>query len=146
MLESDDHFLLGVDLVKDIPTMVAAYNDSAGVTTEFTRNILRVVNRELTADFDVDAFEHVAHWNEDLACMEAWLRATRSMTVHVRDIGLTVEVAQGEMIHTEVSCKFTRQSVETMFADAGFKTDGWFTDPAGRFALALARPVARYHP
>lgn len=141
MLQPDDHFLLGVDLVKDIPTMVAAYNDSAGVTAEFTRNVLRVVNGELNADFDVEAFEHVPCWNEELACMEAWLRASRPMTVHVRGIGLTVELAEGEMIHTEVSCKFTRDGVEAMFAEARFETDGWFTDRAGRFALALARPA-----
>ena len=140
MLEAGDHFLLGIDLVKDADTLVAAYNDAAGVTAAFTRNILTVLNRELDADFDVAAFTHRPVWNPTDACMEAWLEAERDMTVSVSALGLTVNVQAGERIHTEVSCKFTRETVTAMFAGSGMEVDGWFTDPDNRFAMVLARP------
>ncbi len=139
ILQPGDHFLLGVDLVKDVDTMVAAYNDSTGVTAEFTKNILHVVNRELGADFPVEVFEHVPRWNPTLAGMEAWLRASRAVTVRVVALNMEIEIDSGEMIHTEVSCKFTQQSVVEMLAGTGMVARGWFTDPAGRFALVLAR-------
>ena len=141
MLAPGDHFLLGIDLVKDEETLIAAYDDAAGVTAAFTRNILDVVNRELDADFDVEAFRHVPLWNPELACMEAWLEATRPMRIHVRDLNLDVDIAEGERIHTEVSCKFTRASAGEMFTGSGMDVVAWFTDADHRFAVVLATPA-----
>lgn len=143
MLSPEDHFLLGVDLVKDVPTMVAAYDDAAGVTEAFTKNILTVVNRELDADFDVTRFDHVPVWNEAEERMEAWLRATEAMEIKIHDLNLAVHVEAGEEIFTEVSCKFTRDSVERMFAGSGLEIAGWLTDPDDRFALVVAKPSQR---
>lgn len=103
-LEVGDWLLLGTDLVKDPSVIVPAYDDAAGVTAEFNRNVLYVINRELGADFDPEAFEHVAHWDPDREWIEMRLRATRPMRVRVLD--LTVEFAAGEELRTEVSAKF----------------------------------------
>jgi L-histidine N-alpha-methyltransferase len=142
-LEPGDWLLLGTDLVKDPAVLVAAYDDPAGVTAEFNRNVLHVLNRELGADFDADAFGHVALWDSRQEWIEMRLRARRAMRVHVRELGLTVDFAAGEDLHTEVSAKFRREGVAAELADAGFVARRWWTDNAGRFAQTLAEAVAR---
>ena len=141
VLNAGEWLLLGTDLVKDPGTLVRAYDDAAGVTAEFNRNVLRVLNRELNADFDVDAFEHLSVWDTDREWIEMRLRATRPMRVHVRDLDLTVEFADGEQMRTEVSAKFRQDGVRAELADSGFELVSWLTDSAGRFALSLARAV-----
>ncbi len=141
MLEPGDRFLLGVDLVKDAAMMVAAYDDSAGITAGFTRNILAVVNRELGSDFDPDAFVHRPVWNSMASRMEAWLEASRPMRVSIADLDLTVELEEGERIHTEVSCKFTRSGLVSELGRAGLTIEDWYTDDRAWFGLALIQPV-----
>jgi L-histidine N-alpha-methyltransferase len=136
-LDTNEWFLLGADLVKDEATLVAAYDDAAGVTAEFNRNVLRVLNRELGADFDVDGFDHVAVWDARNEWMQMGLRATRPMTVHVLD--LTVSFAAGEQLRTEISAKFRREGLDRELHRAGFTLHRWWTDPENRFAVALAR-------
>ena len=140
-LGPDDTFLLGTDLVKDPVRLVAAYDDTAGVTAAFNRNVLHVVNRALHADFDPEAFVHVARWDPDEEWIEMWLRTDVGGTVHVRDLDLVVTLAPGEAIRTEISAKFRRDRVEAELGAAGLVVDGWWTDPAGDFALSLARPA-----
>ncbi len=139
-LDDGDALLLGVDLVKDVPTMVAAYDDTAGVTARFTKNVLDVVNRELNADFPTDEFTHVPRWNAEESRMEAWLRADRDMDVHIRALDMTVPIAAGEEIHTEVSCKFTREGITAELGAVGLGPVAWYTDRAERFGLVVARP------
>jgi len=136
-LDDGDSFLLGVDLVKDEATMIAAYNDAAGVSAEFNLNILRVVNRELDGDIPIEAFEHVTRFDRQFSCMAQSLRATREVVADIRALDLAVTFHAGEEIHTEVSCKFTREGVEGDFAAAGMHLDEWLTDSTERFALAL---------
>ena len=140
-LEPGDWLLLGTDLVKDPGVLVAAYDDAAGVTAEFNRNVLHVLNRELGADFDPDAFRHVALWDTEREWIEMRLRALRPMRVRVPALDLTVDFAEGEDLHTEVSAKFRREGVERELAAAGFAARHWWTDPAGRFAETLAEAV-----
>jgi L-histidine N-alpha-methyltransferase len=137
----NDTFLLGTDLVKDVGRMLRAYDDAAGVTAQFNRNVLAVVNRELHADFDVDAFEHVALWNEDEEWIEMRLRAARPQTVTVADLDLTVEFDAGETMHTEISAKFRPAGVAAELRAAGMELVELWTDPAGDFGLTLARPA-----
>ncbi len=139
MLGPEDSLLLGTDLVKDTARLEAAYNDSAGVTAEFNKNVLAVLNRELGADFDLAAFEHVARFDEDEAWMDIGLRSTVDQTIRVDGLDLTVRFAAGERMRTEISAKFTRERLEQIYGDAGLELRGWFTDPAGDFALSLAR-------
>jgi L-histidine N-alpha-methyltransferase len=139
VLNAGEWLLLGTDLVKDRDTLVRAYDDAAGVTGEFNRNVLRVLNRELDADFDVDAFAHVARWDTEREWIEMRLRATRAMRVRVADLDLTVDFAEGEELRTEVSAKFRREGVRSELADSGFELVSWLTDADGRFALSLAR-------
>jgi L-histidine N-alpha-methyltransferase len=141
LLAPDDAFLIGLDLVKDRAQLVAAYDDSAGVTADFNRNVLRVINRELLAGFDVDAFAHVALWNEEESRIEMHLRALRAMEVEIPLAEMSVSFAEGETLRTEISCKFTRDSGEAMLADAAMRVVRWHTDPQQRFALALALPT-----
>jgi len=136
-----DHFLLGTDLIKDKATLDAAYDDAAGVTAEFNRNILCVLNDRLGAAFDPADFDHVAFYDVDRERVEMHLRARRALRVRVADLGLDVGFERGETVRTEVSCKYTRATVESMLADAGLEPEGWFTDAAGRFALSLSRPA-----
>jgi L-histidine N-alpha-methyltransferase len=137
VLEPGEWLLLGTDLVKDPATLVAAYDDAAGVTAEFDKNVLRVINRQLGADFDVDAFEHVAIWDADNEWIEMHLRATRAMRVLIPEIHLDVTFAEGEEISTEISAKFHRPGVETELGKAGFTPAAWWTDTESRFALSL---------
>ncbi len=136
-----DAFLLGTDLVKNPDVLVAAYDDAAGVTAEFNRNVLRVLNRELGADFDADGFTHVARWDAEREWIEMRLRADRAYTVKVPALDLVLELAAGEEIRTEISAKFRREGVAGELAAAGFALRRWWTDRAGRFALSLAVPV-----
>jgi len=138
VLQPGDTLLLGTDLVKDADRLVRAYDDSAGVTAKFNRNVLAVVNRELDADFDVEAFQHVARWNVDEERIEMWLRASASQHVSIPDLELAVDFAAGEEMLTEVSCKFRSDAVAAELADAGLQRTHWWTDPAGDFGLSLA--------
>jgi L-histidine N-alpha-methyltransferase len=137
-LQPGDSLLLGTDLVKDVGRLVRAYDDSAGVTAKFNRNVLAVVNRELDADFDLDAFEHVARWNAEEERIEMWLRATSAQRVHIAALDLAVEFAADEEMLTEVSCKFRPDGVEAELAAAGLHRTHWWTDPAGDFGLSLS--------
>jgi L-histidine N-alpha-methyltransferase len=138
---SADRLLLGTDLVKDVATIEAAYNDTEGVTAEFNTNVLRVLNRELDADFDVDAFEHVAFFDHDREWIEMRLRAQRRMDVHVAALDLDVAFAAREEMRTEISAKFTPERLRGDLAAAGLEPVEVMTDPDGLFALSLsARP------
>jgi L-histidine Nalpha-methyltransferase len=138
VLQPGDMLLLGTDLVKDSGRLVRAYDDAAGVTAEFNRNVLAVINRELSADFDLAAFEHVARWNPDQQRIEMWLRTGAAQQVHIDELDLTVEFGAGEEMLTEVSCKFTPAGVDAELAAAGLTRTHWWTDPAGDFGLSLA--------
>ena len=131
-LRPGDTFLLGTDLVKDPKRLQRAYDDAAGVTADFNRNVLRVVNRELDADFAVDEFQHVAVWNAASEWIEMRLRSVREQQVTIRDLGLTVSFAAGEEMRTEISAKFRRDNVEAELAAAGLKTLQFWTDPRRR--------------
>jgi L-histidine N-alpha-methyltransferase len=137
-LQPGDTLLLGTDLVKDTDRLVRAYDDSAGVTARFNRNVLAVVNRELDADFALDAFEHVARWNTGGERIEMWLRADTAQRVTVNALDLTVDFAAGEEMLTEVSCKFRPEGVAAELADAGLRRTHWWTDDAGDFGLSLS--------
>jgi L-histidine N-alpha-methyltransferase len=138
LLGPRDRLLLGTDLVKDPRVIEAAYDDSAGVTAEFNRNVLRVINRELDADFSPEAFEHIAFFDRKHEWIEMRLRSQRPCTVLVGDLGLRVDFAAGEELRTEISAKFTRARVEEDFHAAGLELDAWYTDPDELFALSLA--------
>jgi L-histidine N-alpha-methyltransferase len=141
LLGADDHFLLGIDLVKSPCVLHAAYDDAAGVTAKFNRNILRVINARLGADFDADAFGHYARWDAEERRVEMHLVAPTDHAVCVRDLDMIVRFEAGETIWTESSYKFTRASVDAMLAAAGLRLARWDTD--GAFALALAAPARR---
>ena len=137
-LEPGDGLLLGTDLVKDVDRIVHAYDDSAGVTAQFNKNVLAVVNRELDAGFDLDAFDHVARWNADEERIEMWLRASTPQRVRVGGLDMTVDFAAGEEMLTEVSCKFRADAVADELAAVGLRRTNWWTDQAGDFGLSLA--------
>jgi L-histidine N-alpha-methyltransferase len=137
-LEPGEHLLLGTDLVKDRGRLVNAYDDAAGVTAEFNRNVLHVINDALDADFRPDRFDHVALWNDDEEWIEMRLRSRGAQHVVVRDLDLAVTFADGEEMRTEISAKFRRERVETELAAAGFELERWWTDRAGDFALSLS--------
>ncbi|GAA1260463.1 L-histidine N(alpha)-methyltransferase [Pseudonocardia aurantiaca] len=140
-LRPGEQFLLGTGLVTDPDLLVAAYDDSAGVTAEFNRNVLRVLNRELGADFDIDAFAHKALWDPDHEWIEMRLVAGRAMTVTLPAVDMTVRFAAGEEMCTEVSAKFRLPGVRALLADAGFDTIRSWTDQQERMALTLATAV-----
>jgi L-histidine N-alpha-methyltransferase len=140
-LGPDDALLLGTDLVKDVARLEAAYDDDAGVTAEFNRNVLHVVNRELDADFDPDAFVHVARFDREEEWIEMHLRAPHALTARVEALGLEVQFAAGEEMRTEISAKFRRERVEAELEAAGLALTEWWTDPDGDFALSLSRPA-----
>jgi L-histidine N-alpha-methyltransferase len=141
VLEPGEHLLLGTDLVKDPHVLVPAYDDAEGVTAEFNRNVLRVVNGSLGADFDLEGFAHVALWDADHEWIEMRLRARWPMRVTIPGVGLVVDFATGEEVRTEVSAKFRREGVQRELAEAGFALDHWWTDRDGLFAVSLARAV-----
>lgn len=140
-LEPGDALLLGTDLVKDPARVIAAYDDSAGVTAEFNRNVLRVINRALAADFEPDAFDHLAQFDRDEEWIEMYLVSRRSMVVRIAGLGLSVSFAAGERLRTEISAKFRRERLESELAGAGLHVTGWWTDPAGDYALSLSVPA-----
>ena len=136
-----EQLLLGAALVTDPAVLVAAYDDAAGVTAEFNRNVLHVLNRELHADLDVDTFAHVARWDVEREWIEMRLRAGRAMAVTVRDLGLVVEFAAGEELRTEVSGKFRLPGLAAELDATGFAPVRTWTDPLDRFALTLSTAV-----
>jgi L-histidine Nalpha-methyltransferase len=138
LLGPRDRLLLGTDLVKDPAVIEAAYDDAEGVTAEFNRNMLHVINRELDADFSPSGFDHIAFFDRRHEWIEMRLRSQRPCTVLVADLGLRVEFAAGEELRTEISAKFTRARVEEDFHAAGLVLDTWYTDPDELFALSLA--------
>jgi L-histidine N-alpha-methyltransferase len=141
LLGPDDHLLLGTDLIKDRARLEAAYDDSAGVTSEFNKNVLEVLNRELGADFDLDAFEHVARYDAEAERMDIRLRSLADQGVRLDGLDLDVTFAAGEEMRTEISTKFTRERLESVYCGAGLELRGWFTDAAGDYALSLAAPA-----
>jgi L-histidine N-alpha-methyltransferase len=138
LLRPEDHLLLGAELVKDPTRIEAAYNDGRGLTAEFNRNVLRVINRELAADFSPDAFDYVAFFDRRQEWVEMRLRARPPCTVLIEDIGLRVDFAAGEELRTEISAKFTHSRVEADLTAARLLLDRWYTDREGRFAVSLA--------
>jgi L-histidine N-alpha-methyltransferase len=141
VLDPSDRFLLATDLVKDTGRLVAAYDDARGVTAEFNRNLLHVLNRELDADFVPERFAHVAAWDSDEQWIEMRLRATEGMSVRLSAIDMTVEFAAGEEMRTEISAKFTLERVRSELAAAGLEVTGQWTDPDCDYLLTLARPA-----
>ena len=139
MLRPDGHLLLGTDLVKDPRVIEAAYNDSAGVTAQFNLNVLHVVNRELGANFDIDAFEHVAFFDREREWIEMRLRAREAQHVRVEALDLEVDFAAREEMRTEISAKFTPERLRGDLASAGLELVEVFTDPEALFAVSLAR-------
>ena len=142
LMDPDDRLLIGTDLVKDRSVLEAAYNDSQGVTAEFNRNVLRVVNDGLGANFAPEAFEHVAFFDEANSWIEMRLRANGAQSVRIEGADLEVTFRDGDEIRTEISAKFTQQAVEQELAAAGLGLENFFTDDGGLFGLALARPEA----
>lgn len=140
-LLATDAFLVGFDLVKDRGRLVAAYDDARGVTAEFNRNVLLVLNRELSADFEPTAFRHRAIWNEAESRIEMHLVSSRRQTVTLPDLGMRLDFEAGESIRTELSHKYTRASATALLAEGGFRVERWEMDSQGWFALALARPA-----
>ena len=140
LMDRDDRLLLGVDLVKDTSLLEAAYNDAGGVTAEFNRNILRVVNRGLDGDFEPGAFRHHAYYDPEACRVEMHLVAERPQTVRLNALDLTVEMSAGESIWTESCYKFSHESTETMLREAGMGLERWYTDGDEAYALALAAP------
>jgi L-histidine N-alpha-methyltransferase len=137
-LAPGDSVLLGTDLVKDVDRLVAAYDDAAGVTAAFNRNVLAVVNRELGADFAPERFAHVAVFDPDNEWIEMRLRADAAHEVRVAELDLVVGFDTGEEMRTEISAKFRREGVESELAAAGLGLSRWWTDPDGDFALSLS--------
>lgn len=141
ILEEGDHFLLGTDLVKDVDRLVAAYDDGDGVTAAFNKNVLRILNRDLDADFDLARWRHRATWNRDEEWIEMHLVSTVDQTVTIDALGLTADFATGEHIRSEVSAKFRPDGIDAELAAAGLVTvERWFDD-AGDYAVTLSRPA-----
>ncbi len=138
-LKTGDSFLLGVDLVKDKATLLNAYDDAAGVTAAFNRNLLVRLNSELDADFDPEAFEHCALWNSARSRMEMHLSSRVSQRVRLESLNLTVDFVRGETIHTENSYKYRPGLAEAMLSEAGFAPEATWTDNRGWFAVCLGR-------
>jgi len=139
-MSSDDSLLLGTDLVKDPTRLVAAYDDAAGVTADFNRNVLHVLNEQLGGDFDPGNFSHVALWNEDEQWIEMRLRAQESAEVSLAGAGLTVRFDEGEDLLTEISAKFTPERVERELSEAGFVLEEMWGAEDGEFLLSLSHP------
>ncbi|WP_175408441.1 L-histidine N(alpha)-methyltransferase [Streptomyces sp. TRM64462] len=141
LLEPGDALLLGTDLVKDEATLVAAYDDAAGVTAAFNKNVLSVLARELGADGDPDDFDHVAVWDAEHEWIEMRLRARHALTVKIPELGLAIPFEAGEEMRTEVSAKFRQEGVRKELSAAGLELTRWWTDEKGWFGLSLATAV-----
>ncbi len=141
LLGPQDHLLMGTDLVKDPGVLEAAYDDEQGVTAEFNRNVLSVLNRELQADFDPDDFDHIALFDAEHEWIEMRLRSRREHTTLVRALDLPVHFNAGEEVRTEISAKFTPERLEGDLSAAGLELVRWLTDPEELFALTVSRPV-----
>ncbi len=139
LLRPEDHLLVGTDLIKDVDVLEAAYNDAAGVTAEFNRNVLHVLNRELGADFEPELFDHVAFFDPQHEWIEMRLRANRDCRVRLAELDLEITFARGEEMRTELSTKFTRERLGADLDAAGLELAEWMTDPDGLFALSLSR-------
>jgi L-histidine N-alpha-methyltransferase len=139
LLGDRDHFLLGTDLVKDRERLEAAYNDSAGVTAAFNKNVLAVLNDRLGCNFDLDSFEHVAFWDAENLWVDIRLRSLARQVVDVSTLGMQVAFDRGEEMRTEISTKFARDGLAGIYTESGLEMSGWWTDPEGLFALSLAR-------
>lgn len=133
-----DFLLLGTDLVKPLELIEAAYNDDQGVTADFNKNILRVLNRQLEGNFNIERFEHVAFFDEPNSWIEMRLRCLDDHSVRIGSLDMSVPFEAGEEVRTEISCKFTMEEVASLYGEAGFDIRGWFTDKSGRFALSTA--------
>jgi L-histidine N-alpha-methyltransferase len=142
LLSPEDHLLMGVDLVKDPSVLRAAYDDAQGVTAEFNRNVLHVLNRELDADFDPTDFDHVALFDPHQEWIEMRLRSQRDHTVHVRALELAVHFREGEDMRTEISAKFTPRRLADDLRESGLELVRWLTDSEQRFALTLSRLIS----
>ncbi len=138
-MAAGDHFLLGVQLVTAVNRVEAAYNDSAGVTAKFNKNIIPVMREMVGADFDPDGFDHVARYNPETFRIEIFLRSNKHQTVTLPDIDLTLPLKEGEEIRTEISAKYDRTRTENLLENAGFKCVEWYTDPEELLGLALAK-------
>ncbi len=141
MLGPDDRLLVGTDLVKDKATLEAAYNDSEGVTAEFNKNVLKVVNSSLGGNIDPERFEHVAFYDERARRIEMRLRAAEEHSARIEALEMDVDFESGEEIRTEISCKFTRAGLAHEYACAGLELLGWHTDAEGLFALSVSGPA-----
>jgi L-histidine Nalpha-methyltransferase len=141
LLGPGDCLLLGTDLIKDKVRLEAAYDDSDGVTAEFNKNVLAVLNHQLGADFDLDAFEHVARYDEEAERMDIRLRSLADQDVRLDDLDLEIRFAEDEEMRTEISTKFTRERIVAAYDGAGLELRGWFTDAASDYALSLAGPA-----
>jgi L-histidine N-alpha-methyltransferase len=133
-----DVLLLGVDLVKDEPTMIAAYDDSQGLSSQFNKNILTVINSNLDGDLPLDGFDHETQFFPDTGCMGQSLRANRDITATLESVGITIDFSQDEAVHTEWSCKFTVDGISSELSAAGLRVDEILTDTLNRFALVVA--------
>jgi L-histidine N-alpha-methyltransferase len=139
-LGDDDALLLGVDLVKDVARLEAAYDDPSGVTEAFVRNALRVANRELDATFEQERFDYEPFWDTAHRWMDIGLRARVPHVVSVRRLGLGLDLAEGERLRVEISAKFQREAFEFELERAGLSVESWWSDPAGDYAVVLAYP------
>jgi L-histidine Nalpha-methyltransferase len=141
LMGPDDRLLLGTDLVKGRDRLEAAYDDAGGITAQFNKNVLSVLNRELGADFDLDAFEHVARYDAEQARMDIRLRSLVAQTIRLDALDIEVEFAAGEEMRTEISSKFTYELLTRVYEESGLALSGWFTGPDCDYALSLARPL-----
>jgi L-histidine Nalpha-methyltransferase len=142
VMTPDDRFLLGTDLIKDRTRLVNAYDDAAGVTAEFNRNVLHVLNRELGADFEPERFAHVARWNEEDHRIEMWLRSTEDQRIRITDLDLDLVFGSGEEMLTEISTKFSPDALGAELGASGFEVECRWASDGDEFLLTLARPVA----
>jgi L-histidine N-alpha-methyltransferase len=139
-MSGSDWLLLGLDTVKDVEVLNAAYNDRQGVTAAFNKNVLRVINRELRADFELENFRHVAFFNAEQSQIEMYLEANRAHRVRIAELEMTVEFESQERILTEISHKFTERSASATLKSAGLELCEWFVPEDSAFALGLCRP------
>jgi L-histidine N-alpha-methyltransferase len=141
LMNKNDRFLLGVDLVKDSNVLHAAYNDSRGITAQFNLNILNVINKSLDAHFDLGSFTHSAFFNSDASRIEMHLVSDKAQTIQINGLKMEIALSKGETIWTESSYKFTRSRLESEFKGANLHLEEWFTDPKDFFGLALVKGV-----